>query len=362
MSILGWMTHVWTYVRQALDTLSGVSSSSGAGLLARGQQLLALVILALAAWIAAWILKKLTLIATTKLEPASRRRLLGVWDVALLGVVLAFASSIFGLGDPYRVLVATMRLMLAYLVWVAAEAFIELHLARRGVDRNLVVLSRYAVITFIVIWAAYMVAGSQIAPVVGALGILGLAVSLAAQDTFSNFISGIILLMDRPFRIGDWVKIGEEFGQVEGLTLRTTRLRTPDNESVAIPNSVVAGGEIKNLSAGGPLRLRIPVGVAYRHDTRQVKEVLKPIVRQHPRVLPDPEPVLLVTGLGDNSVEITLVLWIAQRDIPDYPVITAEIIEAAKLALDAAGIEIPFPQRTVWFPEPLKIIQEKSAE
>jgi len=353
------MTQVFDYVSRALEALGGLNSAGSAGLLARGQQLLAWLILALAAWVVAWIFKKLTALAAVKLESATRRRLLGVWDVALLGVLLAFASSIFSLGDPHRVLVATLRLMLAYLVWVGAEAFIELHLARRGVDRNIVVLSRYAAITLIVVWAAYMVAGAQIAPIVGALGILGLAVSLAAQDTFSNFISGIILLMDRPFRIGDWVRIGEEFGQVEGLTLRTTRLRTPDNESVAIPNSVVAGGEIKNLSAGGPLRLRIPVGVAYRHDTREVKKVLEPVVRRHPRVLQEPEPALLVTSLGDNSVEITLVLWIAQKDIPDYPVITAEIIEDAKLALDEAGIEIPFPQRTVWFPEPLKIVQEK---
>jgi len=353
---------VWQYIRQALGILGGVEGASGVGLAAWGQKLLALALLAVAAWIAIWIFKQLTSLVASRLDSASRRRLLGVWDVVLLGAVLAFASSIFELGDPHRVLTATLRLMFAYLVWVAAEAVIELYLARRGVDRNLVVLSRYAAITLIVVWAAYMVAGAQIAPIVGALGILGLAVSLAAQDTFSNFISGIILLMDRPFRIGDWVKIGEEFGQVEGLTLRTTRLRTPDNESVAIPNAVVAGGEIKNLSAGGPLRLRIPVGVAYRHDTREVKKVLEPVVRRHPRVLREPEPTLLVTSLGDNSVEITLVLWIAQKDIPDYPVIAAEIIEDAKLALDEAGIEIPFPQRTVWFPEPLKIVQEKSAE
>ncbi len=356
------MTQVWNYVERALGSLTGLSGSGGSGLADRGAQLLALVLLAVAAWIVVWFCKRLTLLVAGKAEPTVRRRLLGAWDVALLGVVLAFASAVFNLGDPHRVVGATLRLVLAYLVWVAAESFIELRLVRRGIDRNLVILSRYAVIIVIIVWAAYMVAGAEIAPLVGALGILGLAVSLAAQDTFSNFIAGIILLMDRPFRIGDWVKIGDEFGQVEGLTLRTTRLRTPDNESVAIPNAVVAGGEIKNLSAGGPLRLRIPIGVAYRHDTRQVKEVLKPVVYEHQRVLAEPEPALLVTGLGDNSVEITLVVWIAQQDIPDYPVITAEIIEAAKRALDAAGIEIPFPQRTVWFPEPLKIVQEEPAE
>ncbi|WP_457630166.1 mechanosensitive ion channel family protein [Oceanithermus sp.] len=352
------MTQVWSYVSRALESLTGAGGASGTGLAERGAQLLALVLLAAAAWVVAWVCKRLTGLLAAKLEPAARRRLLGVWDVAFWGATLTFASSVFSLGDPRRVVAATLRLMLAYLVWVAVEAFIELRLARRGVDRNLVILSRYAAITLIIVWAAYMVAGAEIAPVVGALGILGLAVSLAAQDTFSNFIAGIILLMDRPFRIGDWVKVGEEFGQVEGLTLRTTRLRTPDNESVAIPNAVVAGGEIKNLSAGGPLRLRIPVGVAYRHDTAEAKEALWPVVRRHPRVLAEPEPALLVTALGDSSVEITLVVWIAQEDIPDYPVITAEILEAAKAALDAAGIEIPFPQQTVWFPQPLRVVQE----
>ena len=336
--------------------------TDGSGLVGWSQRLLALLLLVVVAWILVWICKQLTLLAVQKLGPDSRRRLLGVWNIAFWGVILAFASSVFKWGDPHWVIGATLRLMLAYLVWVGIEALIDKRLVQSGMNRNLVLLSRYAAIVLIVAWAAYMLAGSQIAPLIGALGILGLAVSLAAQDTFSNFISGIILLLDQPFQIGDWVKIGDEFGRVESLTLRTTRLQTPDNESVAIPNAVVAGGEIKNLSDGGPLRLRIPVGVAYRHDTREVKKVLEPIVRDHPRVLAEPEPALLVTGLGDNSVEITLVAWIAQQDIPDYPVITAEIIEACKLALDAAGIEIPFPQRTVWFPEPLKIIQEKSAE
>lgn len=356
------MIHVLDYVRQSLAALTGVGSASGAGLASRGEQLAAFLLLALSAWIVAWIGKELTALFARRLQPASRRRLLGAWDVAFLGVVLSFASSVFGLGSPHRVLTATLRLVFAYLVWVGLEWLIEVRLEKRGVDRNLVLLSRYAAIVLVVVWAAYMVAGAQIAPVVGALGIVGLAVSLAAQDTFSNFIAGIILLMDRPFRIGDWVKIGEEFGQVEGLTLRTTRLRTLNNESVAIPNAVVAGGEIKNLSAGGPLRLQIPVGVAYRHDTREVKKVLEPVVTGHPKVLQQPRPNLLVTALGDSSVEITLQVWIAQQNIPEYPVIEAEIIEAAKIALDGAGIEIPFPQQTVWFPQPLKIIQEKSSE
>ncbi len=324
----------------------------------RGYQVAAWVGLVLLAWVVAWLGKGLTALVAHRFEARTRRRLAGVWDLLFWGAVLTFAVAVFGFGDAHAVALAFVKLAVVYLVWVALEALIESRLVRRGFDPNLVLLLRYTLITLLVAWAAYMVAGSQIAPVIGALGVLGLAVGLAAQDTFSNFIAGIILLMDRPFKIGDWVHIGSEYGQVEGLTLRTTRLRTPDNESVAIPNAVVAGGEIKNLSAGGPLRLRIPVGVAYRHDTREVRKVLESVVAAHSGLLQDPAPAVLVTGLGDSSVDFTLVVWIPESEVPNYPVVAAELTEAAKIALDEAGIEIPFPQRTVWFPEPLRVIQE----
>ncbi len=348
-------------MQDALERLSGAGTAA-VGWGERGYQVAAWIGLVLLAWLLAWIAKGLTALVVHRFDERIRRRLAGVWDLLFWGAALAFAVAVFGLGDPQAVARAFIKLAVVYLVWVVVEALIESRLVRRGFDPNLVLLLRYATLTLLVAWAAYMVAGAQIAPVIGALGVLGLAVGLAAQDTFSNFIAGIILLMDRPFRIGDWVHIGGEYGQVEGLTLRTTRLRTPDNESVAIPNAVVAGAEIKNLSAGGPLRLRIPVGVAYRHDTREVRRVLEGVVNAHHALLKDPAPAVLVTGLGDSSVDFTLVVWIPESEIPSYPVVAAEITEAAKIALDEAGIEIPFPQRTVWFPEPLRVVQESSSE
>ena len=351
------MEKVVAYVKAALAQLSGAGPEAR-GWSERGPQLAAFLLLAVGLWGLVWIFKRLTYLLAGRLGGVARRRLAGVWDLLFWGGLLAVGSSVFGVGDPQRVVQAVLRLVFVYLVWVALEALIDHRLVRRGLDRNLVLLARYVAVTLLVVWGAYLVAGPEIAPIVGALGVLGLAVGLAAQDTFSNFIAGIILLMDRPFQIGDWVHIGEEYGQVEGLTLRTTRLRTPDNEYVAIPNSVVAGGEIKNLSAGGPLRLRVPVGVAYRHDTREVRKVLERVVAEHPSLLADPAPEVLVTGLGESSVDFTLVVWIPEREIPNYPVITAQLLEAAKIALDQAGIEIPFPQRTVWFPEPLRVIQE----
>lgn len=348
-------------MRDVLGRLSGAGAEvSGWG--ERGYQLAAWLALSVVAWALAMIGKAFTRRAARRLSTKLRMRLAGVWDLAFWGAVAAFASASFDVGDPQWVVRTLAKLVFVYLVWVALEGLIEHRLVRRGYDPNLVLLLRYTLVSLLVVWAAYLVAGAQLAPVIGALGVLGLAVGLAAQDTFSNFISGVFLLMDRPFKIGDWVWLGDEYGQVEGLTLRTTRLRTLDNESVAIPNSVVAGGEIKNLSAGGPLRLRIPVGVAYRHDTREVRRVLEDVVRAHPKLLRKPPPLLLVTGLGDSSVDFSMVVWIPESEIPNYPVIVAELTEAAKIALDEAGFEIPFPQRTVWFAEPLRILQEPASE
>ena len=347
-----------------LDTLERLSGAGPetTGWSERGYQTIAWLVLAALAWAVAWLAKRLTALALRRLGTATLRRVQGVWDLLFWGAAATFAASVYGFGEPALVAEAFIKLAFVYLVWVALEAWIDVRLVRRGFDPNLVLLLRYVAISFLIVWAAYMVAGQQIAPVIGALGVLGLAVSLAAQDTFSNFIAGIILLMDRPFRLGEWVQIGEEYGRVEGLTLRTTRLRTLDNESIAIPNAVVAGGKVKNLSAGGPLRLRIPVGVAYRYDTREVRRALEGVVRAHPKVLDDPAPAVLVTGLGDNSVDFTLIVWIPESEIPEYPVVAAEITEAAKIALDEAGIEIPFPQRTLWFAEPLRVVQESSSE
>ena len=351
------MSKIWSYMLDALGRVAG-SGPQTAGWVERGYQTAAWVGLVLLAWSLAWLGKALTARAVQRSAPQLQRRIRGVWDLAFWGATLVFAVAVFGFGDPRVVVQAVTKLILVYLAWVLLDGLIETRLVRRGYDPNLVLLLRYTTMTLLVVWAAYLVAGAQIAPVIGALGVLGLAVGLAAQDTFSNFIAGIILLMDRPFKIGDWVHIGGEYGKVEGLTLRTTRLRTLDNESIAIPNAVVAAGEIKNLSAGGPLRLRIPVGVAYRHDTREVRRVLEGVVAAHLKLLKDPAPAVLVTGLGDSSVDFTLVVWIAEHEIPHYPVVVAELTEAAKIALDEAGIEIPFPQRTVWFPEPLRVVQE----
>ncbi len=328
-------------------------------LLGRG---IALLLYALLLYLLRVVLRKLSDLAFNRFGSRVRRAVAWLWNLLFWTALFAGAAAIFRLGKPEAILLVGLKLTVAYLVWLLAEAAIEVYLVRRGVDANLVVLTRYLVLVLVLVWTAYMVAGREIAPLIGALGVAGLAVSLAAQDTFSNFIAGVVLLADRPFRIGDWIRVGDKLGRVEGITLRTTRIRTPDNELLALPNAKVAGDEIQNLSAGGPLRIHVPVGVAYRYDPAEVRPVLEAVLTDHPGLLKNPPPEVWVRELADSSVNYELVAWIPEDAIPRLPRITSELIEGAKRALDAAGIEIPFPQRTLWFAEPLRIVQESASQ
>jgi len=352
---------VFGYLGEALRALlpRGLFDLELEAVLGRG---LALLLFALLIYLVRIGLRRASDLVFNRFGPRVRRSVAWLWNLLFWTALLAGASAIFGVGQPQAVLRVGLKLAVAYLVWLLVEAAVEVYLERRGVDPNLVVLARYLALVLILVWTAYLVAGREIAPLIGALGVAGLAVSLAAQDTFSNFIAGVVLLADRPFRLGDWIRVGDKLGRVEGITLRTTRIRTPDNELIAVPNAKVAGGEIQNLSAGGPLRIHVPVGVAYRYDPDEVRPVLLRALRAHPGLLAEPPPEVWVRELADSSVNYELVAWIPEDAIARLPKLTAELTEAAKQALDAAGIEIPFPQRTLWFAEPLRVVQESASQ
>ena len=268
---------------------------------------------------------------------------------ALLLGALAVLSQ-FGMDRTVllRVAVAAFFALLFYGGWLIAARVLANAAHRAGIDRSLeqllrnvlaVVLGALAVITVMDQFSV------DVLGVITALGVVGIAVGFAAQDTLSNFIAGITLLIERPFRIGDWVEISGKVGRVERITLRTTRVITRDNVHSSIPNSMVASSEIANLSAGGPLRLAIPVGIAYKESAARAREALLPVLSAHRLVLQDPlhAPRVLVEELADSSVNLVLHAWIAPETIAAQPTVSAELLEGAKDALDAAGIEIPFP-------------------
>lgn len=243
---------------------------------------------------------------------------------------------------------AAIIALLFYLAWALVTRVLLTLLERYELDRSIEQLLRNVVSVVIVAIGIVTVLsqfGVDILAVVAGLGIVGLAVGFAAQSTLSNFIAGITLLIERPFRIGDWVRINDQEGKVMRIALRTTWLRTRDNIFTMIPNDSVASADIINYSTEGPVRIRIPVGIAYKESIKAAREVIMPVLEAHERVLDEEgmQPRVVATELGDSSVNLVVLYWVSPENFDVQPGISAQLLEGIKEALDAAGIEIPFP-------------------
>ncbi|HEV8628800.1 MAG TPA: mechanosensitive ion channel [Thermoanaerobaculia bacterium] len=203
-------------------------------------------------------------------------------------------------------------------------------------------LLRYTVLALGLIMALSQ-AGFQVGSLLAGVGVAGLAMGLAAQDTLGNLIAGFSLLWDRPFRIGDRVTIAATYGQVTQIGLRSTRLRTLDQLDVILPNREVVNKVIVNHTLTPNLRLGVPFSVAYREDVARVRATLLAAVAGNPRLREDPPAEVVVTALGDSAVALELRVWLVDP-MTERPTLFA-LLELIKSALESAGIEIPFPQR-----------------
>lgn len=191
--------------------------------------------------------------------------------------------------------------------------------------------------------------GVRLGPLLGALGIGGLALAFGAQSILENFFSSILIQSRRPFRIGQQVVVGEEIeGVVEDINFRVVVVRTFDGERVYVPASSVLKNPITNVSARGPWRTTLAVGVAYGTDLRAAQSVLAHATREVSGVLANPAPEVWFEAFGESSLDFAIRFWHSPEMATRWRVRSAVGI-AAKEALDAAGITIPFPQRTLWF-------------
>lgn len=184
--------------------------------------------------------------------------------------------------------------------------------------------------------------GVQTTSIIAVLGAASLAVGLALQGTLSNVAAGVMLLILRPYRVGDVVDIGGRAGQVQRLDLFLTQLSDANNVKIVVPNSKVFGDTILNLSGQRTRRIELRIGVGYGANLNTAREVLTAAAAAHEKVLPDPAPWAGVTALLDSSVEMTLQAWTKSDD---HWQTKADVLQAAKEALDAADIEIPFPHQ-----------------
>ena len=174
-----------------------------------------------------------------------------------------------------------------------------------------------------------------------------LAIGFALQDVIKNFVAGVFIYTDKPFRIGDWIEWDGNSGIVEDISFRVTRVRTFDNELLTVPNNVLTGGVVKNPVAKGRLRVKFVFGIDYDDDIDAATDIIIEEAENHEGIMADPGPSVRLNELADSYVGLQSRIWIEDPSRADFVGIRAEYVQAVKERFDEAGITIPFPQRTV---------------
>jgi len=217
----------------------------------------------------------------------------------------------------------------------------------RGFQDDQTVLTFAAQVVRVIVYVIGLIAvlqrlGVQTTSIIAVLGAASLAVGLALQGTLSNVAAGVVLLILRPYKVGDVIDIGGAIGTVQRLDLFTTQMANANNHKIVVPNGKVLGEVILNLSGQTTRRIEIDFTVGYGEDLSQTRQVLSTMAGAHEKVLKDPAPWAGVTGLLDSAVQVTLQAWVKSGD---WWQTQADLMQAGKEALDAAGIEIPFPHQ-----------------
>lgn len=174
-----------------------------------------------------------------------------------------------------------------------------------------------------------------------------LAVGFAMQDVLKNFVAGIFIFTDRPFKIGDWIEWDDNTGVVEDISLRVTRVRTFDNELLTVPNSQLTDNVVKNPVDGNRLRVKIDFGIGYDADIESATKIILEEAANHDEILDDPEPTVRLTELGDSAIGLQARVWISNPSRADYVKMKGELVTTVKHRFDEAEIDIPYPHRTL---------------
>jgi small conductance mechanosensitive channel len=201
----------------------------------------------------------------------------------------------------------------------------------------------YALFTFVVL-AALSQLGIQTTSFIAVIGAAGLAIGLALQGSLANFAAGFMLILFRPFRVGDLIEGAGVKGTVENIQIFTTQLKTPDNKIIIIPNANLTSDNIINWSATGTRRVDMVFGIGYEDDIDKAKSIINEILAADSRILKNPAPQVAVSELADSSVNFVVRPWV---DTGDYWNVYFDLTETIKKRFDAAGVSIPFPQRDV---------------
>jgi len=204
------------------------------------------------------------------------------------------------------------------------------------------------ILLLFVVIAALDQLGVDTTSLIALLGAAGLAIGLALQSSLQNFASGVMLIVFRPFKAGDFVEVAGTSGVVETINIFSSTLRTGDNREIIIPNGSIYGGTITNYSARERRRVDMVFGIGYDDDLKKAKQMLQDIVTADERVLADPAPVIAVSELADSSVNFVVRPWVKTAD---YWKVLWDLTEEVKMKFDEAGISIPYPQMDIHHPD-----------
>ena len=245
----------------------------------------------------------------------------------------------------------TVRLALTLFVCIAAMrillALLNRVIVKLKVERSLHTLIRSG--SKILLWSITILImaeslGFPVSSLLGVLGIIGLAISMAIQGTLSNLAGGIMILGSKPFVVGDYIEAGGVEGTVHDIGMVYTRIQTVDNKLIFVPNGEISGEKIINYTSQATRRVDLKFQISYDSNIESVKSCIRGVIDAHPQILGDPPPFVRVSSYLDHSIEYTVRVWCAT---PDYWTVYSDLLEQVKAALDQAGLEMTYPHMIV---------------
>ncbi len=250
-----------------------------------------------------------------------------------------------------NIVVALLILLTFWVAYRLGRRPLSAAMRHSGMHQKLVELLvdnifRYSMLAFGLVMALSQL-GINVGAAVAGLGVVGIAVGLAAQDSLSNTIAGFTIFWDKPFVVGDWITVHGQYGMVQDITLRSTRIRTPRNSYVVIPNRRIIDEVLENDSKNGEVRIDVPIGIAYKEDIAQARQVLLAAAGGVPAIKPSPAADVVVENCGDSSVDLVVRVWVDEASSRQG--VHFSLLESCKVALDEAGIQIPYPHLQVFY-------------
>lgn len=264
-------------------------------------------------------------------------------DLSNLTGRLSELFAVYGLRFVYAIVI----LIIGRFVAKGIRRLIRRVLTRSNVEETLIKfvesLSYIALLAFVVV-AALNQLGIQTASFIAVLGAAGLAIGLALQGSLSNFAAGVLMIIFKPFKVGDYVEGAGVAGTVEKVQIFTTQLKSPDNKTIIVPNAKIMSDNITNYTVKGTRRVDLVFGIGYGDDIDKARNNISQIIAEDERVLDDPAPVIVVSALAESSVDLTVRVW---TTVDNYWNFYFDTIEKVKKHFDQEDITIPFPQRDV---------------